>query len=763
MDQRRVSMSVRAFAEFGQPGGTMGGFQTLWRMRVGQAWHTTLQQNTEETYSLNGETAEFEKSVKGELVFGDWTFALQGRIDQHLSTANGGEIREVKTVSTSLPDDPDILLARYPSYPIQAACYLPLFKQTFPDKQQELECVLLLVNIEDGFTQRIIIENGDERLEEQANKFVEFLESRRAAEQRRLQITFELPFTELRPGQEEVQNAFQSLGDSDKPVCFEAPTGFGKTGLVLQHGLDAMRSNWVQRLVILSGKSTGQIQVCKQLSQMLKTSEDPPLVMQLRNQVDHYDGLAQIPSRQDSTERLLSLNALIPTLFDGGFLYLERIREFSEEHDLDPYEVSRAALPFADILVADYNYIFAPGVRGFLESSWGWNPQHTLLIIDEAHNLPGRVAAAWSIELNRADAESLRTRLFFEGSAYSQICQTLDLMIECIKGSEPDQKLSDTKHYTLADTLRSLKESVQKGAFIWEHLEEQEAQTLSNLLFAETVLRLATFPLLLIGGRDANIRIDCLDASREIELATSPFKRTIFMSATLSPCRFAEGSLGLAGHTPLWIVGQAPWRDGRYTIRHKPKIDTRFKQRQRFHQEISALLAELAESADSLPAVAFFSSYAYAETIRVYLEVIAPHLRVVIQEKGLNIDEQTRFIGKSLYTSDLLFLILGSSFSEGIDILGGHISHAAVIGPALPELSPQREALREYFSELHGNDTAFQQAYIIPGMQKINQALGRLVRSPEHCAHITLIGKRLSEPRYTQLLAPEYQTASDTP
>jgi DNA excision repair protein ERCC-2 len=119
---------------------------------------------------------------------------------------------------------------------------------------------------------------------------------------------------------------------------------------------------------------------------------------------------------------------------------------------------------------------------------------------------------------------------------------------------------------------------------------------------------------------------------------------------------------------------------------------------------------------------------------------------------------QTAWVEQALANTDCLFLVLGSSFAEGIDLLGGRISHAMVVGPALPEVNAVQRARLATFAPL-GRDTAFQRVYQIPGIQKVNQSLGRLVRSPGQHAKVLLHCRRFAEASYASLLAPEYRSS----
>ena len=156
------------------------------------------------------------------------------------------------------------------------------------------------------------------------------------------------------------------------------------------------------------------------------------------------------------------------------------------------------------------------------------------------------------------------------------------------------------------------------------------------------------------------------------------------------------------------------------------------------------------------PVAVFFPSYAYAEAILKAVDHGPNVLRVALQPRLHQLTAQSAWVEESLALADALFLVLGSSFAESIDLLGGRVSHAMVVGPALPEVNAvQRARMAEF--DTQGRETAFRRVYQIPGLQKVNQALGRLVRAPGQRAKILLHCKRFGEARYANLLAHDYQ------
>jgi Rad3-related DNA helicase len=151
------------------------------------------------------------------------------------------------------------------------------------------------------------------------------------------------------------------------------------------------------------------------------------------------------------------------------------------------------------------------------------------------------------------------------------------------------------------------------------------------------------------------------------------------------------------------------------------------------------------------PIAVFFPSFAYAESIAREVESAA------LQPRRSDLSAQNAWIKENLDGGRALFLVLGSGFAEGIDLLGGRVAHAMIVGPALPEVNPVQRAKMAAFGA-EDRDEAFDRVYRIPGMQKVNQALGRLVRAPGQGARVLLHCRRFAEPGYERLLAPEYQS-----
>jgi DNA excision repair protein ERCC-2 len=283
---------------------------------------------------------------------------------------------------------------------------------------------------------------------------------------------------------------------------------------------------------------------------------------------------------------------------------------------------------------------------------------------------------------------------------------------------------------------------------------------------------------------EGELSFTCIDAADALGMTLREYGGVVCASATFGPPEdFAEAcgfrpskSPQVADHAgisdprfpgtePNFAVVRAttPWRDDAYDVAVDARVDTSFQHRSRSYAITAATIARLHEAAHSSTnasstskAVAvFFPSYAYADTIARELDRMSP-LRVALQPRIRDLATQSAWVEESLVFSDALFLVLGSSFAESIDLLGGRISHAMVVGPALPEVNAVQRARLAELSAL-GRAGAFRRVYQIPGMTKVNQALGRLVRAPGQRARVLLHCQRFLDASYGTLLAKDYQ------
>jgi len=851
LDQRTAALSVGEFSEFsvGPRDASGGGVASgVWRAQLGTHWHNELRHRAIQEH---GAAASFEIPITGAIAHRGWTLTLTGRIDQIIRNGSRATLREIKSVTRTLPADEGELRADYPEYFIQAATYATLTRlglATLP--QLELPASdpsaattgsarteLVFVETGSGLAQAIALNPGDERLfHHQLEHVTEFLILRLRARERLRGLQYRPAFAVPRPGQETTQAELTTLFGRQPLVLFEAPTGFGKTGVLLEFALGQLRSGHFDRALYLTSKSTGQLQVVRTLAGMTAsvdprespsataatTTATPVAAWHVRNKGEHCvnttfhcvrDNCAYLA---DAAARWNQSGLARFYLDEKHARDLDTLRAAGRDARICPYEITRTALAFNDVWIGDYNYVFAPRNRGLFFEQPGFLAARTLLLLDEAHNLPSRVADAYSHSFNATEAFSVREELHRVRSlaplvtAWDHWCHFLHQLrpIDALPLSEED----DARHL-----LGELAKLIPTIPLDLAALGPHAAEALWAVPSLVDDLATSTLPRLWWCPRPGELLLTCLDAAPAIGATLREFGGVVLASATLTPidgfamaCGLdappdvgplapppAPERLGVLNKrvtkklyrqltsaaellrveeardaaTPALLRAHTPWRDGSYDIVFDARVDTTFQQRSHHYATTAATIAAVHEAAaralNNQPATlnsptatvaVFFPSYAYADAIARELAQIAPSLRAALQPKIRDLAAQSAWVDDSLLNCDALLLVLGSSFAESIDVLGGRVSHAIVVGPALPEVNAvQRARLAEAARAGLGRDAAFRRVYQIPGMTKVNQALGRLVRAPGHRARVVLHCRRFLDTSYASLLATEYQ------
>jgi DNA excision repair protein ERCC-2 len=854
LDQRTAALGVGEFSGFsvGPREAGDGGGSGIWRAQLGTRWHQELRTRA---IAEHGAAADFEIPISGRIVHRGWTISFAGRIDQLIrppaaatSARPGGAttvLREIKSVTRPLPADETELRRDYPEYFIQLATYVALGRSgllTLPEPgvcdRAEDKCSgsgairgeLVFVETSEGVAQTIAFTPADEGLfRAQLDRLTEFLELRHRARERLRHLRYRPAFASPRPGQETTLAELTSTFEQRPLVLFEAPTGFGKTGVLLEFALGQLRSGHFDRVLYLTSKSTGQLQVVRTLAAMTgpaapsatgtlretgrpdtpgaDVQATPVAAWHVRNKAEHCVNTT-FHCVRDNCGYIAGAAERWPTSGLARFYLDERqardldaLRAAGRETRICPYEITRAALAFNDVWIGDYNYVFAPRNRGLFYEQPGFAPARTLLLIDEAHNLPSRVADAYSHAFTAADAFSVRDDLHRVRplaslvTAWDHWCHFLHQLrpIDALSAADED----DARHL-LGEVAKAVATAPLDYAMLGPHAADalwQVPSVLDDLAHAD-VPRLWWCP------REGELALTCLDAAAAIGATLREYGGVVLASATLTPVDGFSAACGLAAPPavpasplpapdrlgalnkrttrklyqqltsaaellrveeardaaiPALLRAHAPWRTGMYTVAFDARVDTTFQHRSHHYATTAATIATLQASARA-PVAAFFPSYAYAEAIRQELARQQPAFRVAVQPKVRDLAAQSAWVDESLFAADALFLVLGSSFAESIDVLGGRVTHALVVGPALPEVNAvQRARLAEAARKGESREASFRSVYQIPGMTKVNQALGRLVRAPGQQARVLLHCRRFLDGSYRELLAPEYR------
>ena len=727
-----------------------------WRAQLGVKWHREQERASRES----GESGQYEVRIEGNWGHRGWVFHIQGRIDQWIEKAGYQLIREIKTTGFTLPADREDLMENFHPYFVQLGAYLAILRER-GSEGPPIKGELLFINIDDDIRQYVADDSAYlEIFQAQVDAICNFLEDQRNRREHVHRLPHVKAFRQLRAGQEGVQEALAGASKKNSVLCFQAPPGFGKTGAVLELSLNQLIRGRCNRVIYLTSKTSGQIQVMKQLKGILgETTELAAL------QVRNKEELCRFPRcRCPLNDRRLKQGdrwkscRLSPQIFlEEPTRQPELLLEMGEQESVCPYELMRATLPYADIWVGDLNYLFSPRNRTLFHDQPGFELGESLLIIDEAHNLGGRVADVFSYRVDGGTVEILLAELLLANS-HPAIRSALEDWLDLLAKLVPSDALDDLLVLECRDCSETLEKAVRNYPITSDFLDEASLNALWEL--AETASFFANDHLekLVWCPQKGRLRLSCLDASQEIGEVIDQTGQTVLMSATLEPRPHYLKQTGLCRRNPApeWVEAHSPWRREAYRCAVDVRVNTRYKSRGKYLSTTAETLARSVRSSEK-PVISFFPSYRYAEDVRRELRDAFPQIRAVLQNRGGAPAEQIAFIDEAMLGKDLLLLILGSGFAEGIDHLGGLVGLAIVVGPALPKVNALQNKRMRDRRDL-GRMVAFEEVYQIPGMQKINQALGRLVRAPGQSARILFHGVRFAQPSYQNLLLKDYRS-----
>lgn len=686
----------------------------------------------------------------------DWRLRVRGRIDGLLTREDYILVEEIKTTSV----DPQMLPVEHQEfYLAQLILYTYFVALDNPHRQivGRLCWLHLDTNVEsfvDLSPEQLAW--GEELFRQLATEYIRREKSRREAQTRRnqslAQITF--PYPDYRPGQEELIGAAAGALAQDKDLLAQAATGIGKTSALLLPAITWLRSAPPQaKVFFLTAKTTGRdialetltrwqelelVSVCLEAkerwcNQPAGDCDNCPLAK------DFYPKAAKIMAN------LLASRLVTPPL----------IQQWAEAEGICPFELGLEASTQADLVIADYNYVFDPMVQ--LQRFFGRKRIPAVLLIDEAHNLVPRGREMFSADLNKREILQLSRELKLAepllATKLRQLNSIFGQWTKELKAEGAKRLLIDQLPPSLISDLNHLGEKLALTAY-----------TSPNLV--DFSRRLARFNriLPLLGpnhavymesqGGNTTLNLYCINPGPLLQKQRGK-ATAIFFSATLSPTSYYRQLLGCR-EDPLHLELASPFpRENRLYV-HVPGIMTTYTARTRYYKIIADNISTVIRFQLG-NYIAYFPSYSFLEEVGSFLQSqLPPDYLFHSQRPGMSIASRQKLLQNfGASGANICLAVMGGLFGEGIDLPGEKLIGTIIVGPGLPTVSPQQELIRDYFQRQEGE--GFLYAYLIPGMQRVIQSAGRVFRSPEDRGVVVLLDDRFRQNGYRQLLPAEWE------
>ncbi len=742
----------------------------LSRMWIGSELHRRVQRELEETEP--GFASEVPTQI--ELSIDDWKIEISGRADG-VVFVDGRVVRvdEIKTLHFAVDLHNLYAEERLERFKRQAALYAYMLS----DIDEPAAARLILVDIisqeerdEDVPWSRDAIHSW---LRQQIHRLISREERRlaRLEELRTAADSLPFPHQELRPSQVEIGDAVTESLTNQRHLLVRAPTGCGKTAAVLHPAVRSALARG-QRVFFLTAKTLQQ-RIAVETAQSMQSKIFRSLQLRAKSKMCANTEIVCheefCPYAKEYGHKLVR-SELLPTLLaENDHQDPDHIFEAAKAHALCPFEISLDLLGEVDLVVCDYNYVFDPtiGLRALLH---GNALRDSVLIIDEAHNLVDRSRDYYSPQLHVDQIE--KTRKFLEGRS-NAVFEELGILIDDLSAEvrrRVADSLGDGDHNEgpaeidehAISNLRIAFDGAILSYFLYKRENEMwmADDPVLDVFFALTrfhrVLAMGGDEFVHIAERDAGgggeqLKIFCRDASRFVGEVLDGSASSIAMSATLEPFDFYRDLLGFDAHRTDELYVPSPFPPENRLVLAISDVDTTYRRRGAHYDRIANWIARLSHPKANV--LTLFPSYAFLDAVHDRLPPV-PHT-VIAQQPGANDAEQQRVLA-ALRSGEphLLLAVLGGIFAEGVDYPGEMLSEVIVVSPGLPQYNLERELLKAYYQEFY--EHGFGYAYLVPGLTRVVQAAGRLLRSDEDRGVIVVMGRRFLDAQYLRLLPEEW-------
>lgn len=740
MAERITRVSVRTMVEFVlreedlQPGGS-----DTARMLEGSTAHRARQREAAEVQ----EAYESEVSLSLDGTYEGFPLRVGGRADGVYRREGSWVVEEIKLSYTQRMQEEAVHMA-------QCACYGHILCKTRSLPSVVL-CVLY-VDRDGGEISRFETEKSAEELEEifqyYAGAYAQYA-AREQAHRSARDVSIaaaSFPHAAYREGQRTLSaNVYVAVRER-KRLLAQAPTGTGKTAAVLFPAIKALGQGLTRQIFYLTARTTGRALAFHTLNKI--DAELRIVELTAKDKICPQEERRCMPESCPYAKGFfLRLPAAIEEAWQAKRLPRDEIEAIARRHSVCPFELSLILCDMADVVVCDYNYVFDPFVhlKAITPSA------KITLLIDEAHNLPDRVRDMLSADLDERRLVLWR-RAWGKQHGRSGLYAQLTAMIRIM---EKDEK-QEAALCALGEAAGVLADGAAQA------LSQGKAGSVDIFLAARAFAFCAarrdeTYAVLTDDAPKAHrVRLFCMDGADHIAEATRKLRGTVFFSATLSPAAAFRRLLG-AQEGDVALTLPSPFAKENLCVM-RLEADTRYGARSRTAADIAQALAALCR-AHAGNYLFLFSSYAYLAQLRDAFEALDVPAQVLCERAGMTEEERDAFLqqfeaGAPPQGSRIGFCVMGGVFAEGIDLPGERLCGVAVIGVGLPMLCAERDALRDYHNARA--EDGFHLAYRVPGMIRVLQAAGRVIRKASDRGTLLLIDARFFTQEYVDLMPAHF-------
>ena len=584
------------------------------------------------------------------------------------------------------------------------------------------------------------------------------------------------PYEKARDGQSDIVHGVYNAIARGNTLFISAPTGTGKTVSVLFPAIRALGRGKCEKVFYFTPKTTTANAAKDTIEDIVSHGADVRAVIMSSKERLCKNGLVCRERRtacKNASENRMADAVLALYSEKICVVTAKKLSEISEKYRVCPHELALSYAELCDVVVLDINYLFDPNIyiRRFFEERHDF-----AFLIDEAHNLPDRAREIYSAELSEDELVSpalspiVPEHSVLKNESRKAAEEFYKLFIPYLKdnavfddeGEEKSAAHLSEMPIKLYNILEKLIISAENEIFAARTAKDEEAEIRLSFFkdyyhklkrFYDAAVRFdSSYELFVfLEENKVNVRCFCLDPAHEISNRLKLGTSAVFFSGTLSPIYYYKSVLSGERNAEV-IETPSPFDSGQLSVSVMDKISTRFSERERTLEAVCRAIAATV-SAKRGNYMIYSPSFAYSEALAKRFSRKYPKIKVLSQRRDMTKKEKEDFL-KEFQKEDKSYLVgfsvLGGIYSEGVDFSGESLIGAVIVGIGIPQLSYEREAMTAYYQDKFEEGKEF--AYIYPGINKVLQAAGRVIRTEEDRGVIVLIDDRFDDPLYKKVI-----------
>ncbi|UCE40653.1 MAG: ATP-dependent DNA helicase [Candidatus Aminicenantes bacterium] len=689
---------------------------------------------------------------------------IQGRIDGLYELADSVVIEEIKTTQK---DFDEFITQNNDLHWAQVKVYAAIY--AIENNLNKILTQLTYGHIETGEVRTYFQEYETDELRvffiQLLTKYFEWAEKIQDWHQERDQSIFtsDFPFASFRNGQRQMINDVFAIIEQEEQIIIQAPTGIGKTVAVLFPAIKAMAAGHIQKIFYLTSRTTGRLIAEKTLAELKSSGLRIKFVTLTAKEKICFNPDKNCTPDECSFakgyyDRVIEARK---SLFVEDAFTADKIAEIAHANQICPFEFSLDMALWVGCIICDMNYVFDPRVylrRFFLE-----NPIDYTILVDEAHNLVDRSREMFSAKIEKMDFLKIRRLLKNKKSELYRAAGDVNRkMLEMKKALEEETSAwQEERPEKLLPPLKRFVISLEH----WLSSHSGSPQTLEMLdhyFAASWFLKISELydknyaTCLEKTYSNFSTKLYCIDPSEQLRETFERANSSVLFSATITPMSYFGQILGLKDSVEKRVF-PSPFPQENLCILVSDSVSTLYRKRSQTKEALVQTIGSLVEAKKGNYMV-YFPSYEYLRMALPLYETAFPHHKILVQTHEMREGERVNFLknfSEENYHTLVGFVVMGGIFGEGIDLVGDRLSGAAIVGVGLPGISMEREIIRHHFDE--NQMPGFDYAYRLPGLIRVFQAAGRVIRTESDRGTVLLIDTRYSHPQYKELFPQEWQ------